>query len=214
MRKFIAVSSVVMCLSGCAHSGDTIKAAAPVSFTKAMTDLSEGINILKNSNQKNAQKGSFGLLLSEITATFNIAVDDSGASGGSLTVVPNPILSSAQLSAENKSNASAKNDIVIKFKNIYFDQYGVFDLKNANAISQWQKSNPDILTLQTSFKSDTIKDQLKAPNSPKATKATKTPKSPNSQKALKATKSIKPKHSAKPKKTHKKTTPLQEKTQQ
>ena len=190
-----------ICLSGCAHSGDTTRTAAPVSFTKAMTDLSEGITILKYSNQKNAQKGS-GLLLSEVTATFNIAIDESGSNEGALTVVPNPILSSAQLSVENKSNASAKNDIVIKFKNIYFDQNGVFDLKNANAINQWQKSNTDIVTMHTSLKSDSIKPPSITTKTKKATKATITTKSTT------AKKPTKPAKTTKIKKSKKTTTPL------
>jgi len=143
MKKVLSVSMAIMLLSGCGNSGGTIRNATPISFTQAMSDLSAGISTLKEGSVQNIRqgRGSFGLMPTEITVCFNIAASDTSDTHAELTVIPASFID-AQGGFSKKSTDSAKNDIVIKFKNIYFDKDGLFDVNRANAISKWINENP------------------------------------------------------------------------
>ena len=133
----------MMFLSGCAGSGSTIRNATPISFEKAMTDLSAGISAIKAGSQRDkaAGSGAFGLLPTEITVRFNIAVRDSSGMNAGLTVLPASLVVAPQGGIGNKSTDSAKNDVVIIFKNIYFDKDGLFDITNAKAKKEFFKDS-------------------------------------------------------------------------
>ncbi len=115
--KKISLLLLSLILSGCFHTQSTKET---ITFQQAMKDIVKGLNEFRgNPNDKQI----FGLVPSEIEATFNISVNKSKTNETNLTIDPTNVVKeitglSSKWSSEVKSQR--ENQITIKFRNILF----------------------------------------------------------------------------------------------
>lgn len=123
--RLIPLSILVVFTSSC---GTTIKKEeqAPITFEKAMAQLSAGMKKLKADNPKDSS-GTFGLAATQLEATFEIGTTKENSLGVVAEVDPTNVareLTKVGGEWNATANVSRGNKVVITFKNVYVDKDG------------------------------------------------------------------------------------------
>lgn len=118
MKKLILILSSLLFLSSCAHN--EIKKET-ITFQKAMESIANGLNVF---TKKKKEERIFGIVPSEIEATFNISVSKTNKGETSLTLDPTNIITGFLSKWNSEVISKNSNKITIKFRNLLFAKKG------------------------------------------------------------------------------------------
>ena len=127
MHKLVVISVFSVFMAGCS-SQPKVKPAEEITFKEAMKQIAEGLDeFSKEKEEGEESKQIYGLVPSEVEATFNVSVISKSENETSITLDPTNIMkefSSLTSKWKYEGSDTRGNKITIKFRNVLFAKKG------------------------------------------------------------------------------------------